>query len=93
MAQTILHRYWLEFEPNEFTRTHGLHLGCGVTGYNLDDVMTIVQDHIFKGAPLPAVTRTVADVDVQTLEVMVRSNMLPPPVRGVWFPMGYSGLG
>jgi hypothetical protein len=84
-----LRRYWIQFGNPRSVRD-GLGYGCGVTAYNFDDAVALVEERVFKG-PLPyPIVSTLEDVDVSTLDTgHVLPNMLPPNSRGVWFPMGY----
>jgi hypothetical protein len=86
-----LHRYWFRFDV-ALGDPHppGTLLGCGVSAYNYDDALSILREHVFKGAPLPRVVDAVEDVDVSELDAgEVLPNMGSPVERGVWFPRGY----
>ena len=85
-----LHRYWIRFDdPHRLS--HELGLGCGVTAYDLDDAISLLERDVFKG-PMPfRIASSVEDVDVRTLDQgHVIPNMLPPNRRGIWFPTGYA---
>ena len=84
-----LHRYWLRFDDPR-RETFGLGLGCGVTAFDLDDAVMLLERQVFRG-PLPfRISESTEDVDVRTLDQgHVLPNMLPPDRRGVWYPMGY----
>lgn len=45
--------FWFEFEPSPVIDRLGLHVGCGVWGYTLDDALWIVQPVLFKGEEMP----------------------------------------
>lgn len=87
----MLTRYWIEFDitqlpPDMFF----LRRGCGVTGYNLQDALTIVQQKIFSGQDLPPVASLTEDVDISLLDPdHILPNMEPPNFRGIWFPVGF----
>ena len=91
MTNPLLHRYWFEFDAN------ALQLGvipfCGVTAYGEEDARALLAATVFSGTPIPPTRRVVEDVDVSTLDAgQVLPNMLPPNVRGVWFPLGHQSL-
>ena len=58
--------------------------GAGVTGYDVDDCLSLVGRAIVL-EPLPPVVRTVDDVDVDGFELSGASSVVPV-WRGVWFP-------
>lgn len=85
-----LHRFWIRFDdPQRFK--YGVGLGCGVTALNLDDARGLLERDLFKG-PIPfPIASVIEDVDVSTLDRgHVLPNMMPPNVRGIWFPAGLS---
>ena len=87
-----LHRYWIRFDDtHRICHALGLGLGCGVTAFDLDDAIALLEEHVFKGPmPVPIASST-EDVDVRTLDQgHVIPNMLPPHWRGVWYPVGYA---
>src|SRR5262249_57474741 len=91
-APVKLHRYWIRFDdPHRLTHPLGLGLGCGVTAFDLDDVIGLLERDVFKG-PMPfRIASSTEDMDVTTLDQgHVIPNMLPPDRRGVWYPMGYA---
>ena len=47
--------------------------------------MSIVRHRLFEGEDF-RVTDIIEDVDVSTLDA---NHVLPPNLRGVWFPLGY----
>jgi hypothetical protein len=68
----------------------GVRLGCGVSAYDYDDALQIVEVNVFTGQPLPTIAREVSDVDISELDDKhVRSNMGDVLRRGVRFPLGY----
>lgn len=86
-------RYWFEFDITA-TDIHiipyGTLKGCGVTAYNYEDAVNIINEKVFKSNGLPIIKRIVENVDVRTLDQgHVIPNMLPTVARGVWFPPGY----
>jgi len=85
---TILHRYWFKFSL--LKPYSDLGLGCGVTAYNLDDAVAVLEQAVFADGRSYDVASVVEDVDVSTLDPKhVIPNMNPPIWRGVWFPKGY----
>jgi hypothetical protein len=81
----MLTRYWFTFrksgEPNV------LHLGCGITAYDIADAQTFLREKVyalFGELPIDQVTE---NIDVRILEKNhVFPNIGNPAVRGVWFP-------
>ena len=60
---------------------------CGVTAASLDDALALVGAALFRGQPLPPVERVIADIDLAMLDAFhVGPNVLPPQMRGVWYP-------
>jgi len=45
--------FWFEFEPSPIIDRLGLHVGCGVSGYTLDDALWIVQEVAFGDEKMP----------------------------------------
>jgi hypothetical protein len=83
-----LKRFWIEFHLNNH---YSLGLGCGVTAWNYNDALNILKEKIFKNDPPPLVKKVIEDIDVSTLDTgHVLPNMLPPNIRGVWYPLGYN---
>jgi len=84
-----LHRYGLRFDDPR-PEPYKLRLGCGVTAFDLDDAVALLEQQVF-GGPLPfPISQTTEDVDVRTLDQgHVIPNMRPPDRRGVWYPIGY----
>ena len=84
----MLKRFWFEFEP--FGYPTALNLGCGVTGYDYNDAVRLLQERVFAGQTLPKVVRVLPDVNVQDLDKgHVLPNMGDVAQRGVWFPLGF----
>jgi hypothetical protein len=84
-------RYWFEFDFNNFTdEPFGTRMGCGITGYNYEDVLDILKQKVFVTKELPTIIRAVENIDISTLdEGHVLPNMVSPLSRGVWFPIGF----
>jgi hypothetical protein len=86
-----LKRYWFEFElENAFNSPAGIGLGCGVTAYDYDDAVSLMDQKIFVELPRPPLKNYIENVDIRTLDQgHVVPNMHAPVGRGIWFPMGY----
>jgi len=86
-------RYWFEFEFNHFTELPiGLALGCGITAYNYNDAIEMLQKQVFENRPIAKIKKVIENVDVSTLEANhVLLNMpTPSTIRGIWYPSGYN---
>ncbi len=83
-------RYWFEFDVDTSAATSGLRArlahGCGVTGRDADDCLELIKRNVLAGNELPEVRRVIRDVDLSTLEALVRRTMDGPRARGVWYP-------
>jgi hypothetical protein len=84
-----LKRFWFEFTiVNVCNYPAGVGYGCGVTAYDLDDAMKILNK-LFKNDKIPSIKKVIENVDLQTLDQHhVIPNMNPPIDRGIWFPQG-----
>lgn len=84
-------RYWFEFDFTGYKdEPFGTRMGCGITGYNLDDVINILKEKVFRSNNLPGIQRLVENIDISTLDKgHVIPNMASPLTRGVWFPLGF----
>jgi len=88
---TLYRRFWFEFElDTAFNFLPGIGLGCGVTAFDYDDAIKILDEIIFSSITRPPFRRVIEDVDIGTLDQgHVIPNMKAPVNRGVWFPLGY----
>lgn len=89
MAALRLTRYWVEIL---FTAsTPAIRRYFGITAYSWDDALALLYAcPAYQADQGPQLGDIVIDVDVRTLDQgHVLPNMLPPSLRGVWFPMGY----
>lgn len=86
-----MNRYWFEFEfDSAFNLPPGIAIGCGITAFDYNDALKILDDRIFNAMKRPLFKRVVENIDVSTLDQgHVIPNMKPPVYRGVWFPLGY----
>ena len=83
-------KYWFEFDFNNNPEPFGTRLGCGLTAYDYNDAVNLLNEKVFKNEPLPNMTKVIEDVDLSILDPgHVLPNMSPPNRRGVWFPLGY----
>ena len=87
----MLTRYWIEFKydkPSDLP--YGFCNGCGITAFDFNDALKIIQEKIFKNASIPELKAKTENIDIRTLDAgHVLPNMLSPDKRGVWFPMGF----
>ena len=84
-------RFWFEFEIDiAFNLPPGIGIGCGITAFNFDDALRIMDENIFVEIKRPPFKKIIEDVDIRQLDQgHVIPNMKPPIYRGIWFPMGY----
>jgi hypothetical protein len=87
----MLRRFWFDFLiPLEDAAPLGARLGCGVTAYNIDDALHLLETRVFEPQCVPKIKKIIEDVDVSELDPgHIRPNMGDPTVRGIWFPLGY----
>lgn len=83
-------KYWFEFGISENLFPFGIRMGCGLTAYDYNDALSLLNNKVFKDRPLPEIINAIENIDVSALDSgHVLSNMLSPDKRGVWFPIGY----
>lgn len=88
-----LTRFWFEFDRDSLPTGLGIALGCGVTAWSYDDAINILEEEVFRDVAFPKIKKVDENIDISTLDRShVLPNMLPPNVRGVWYPIGYSTL-
>ena len=81
----MLTRYWIKFETQ--AAYEPLIVGCGVTAYNKDDVVILIDEVLFKYFDKRQIAEIIPNIDIQTLEAShIRPNMGNPVVRGIWYP-------
>ena len=79
-----LRRFWFSFE--KIGRPTPLNLGCGVTAYDYDDAIALLQERVFPEETIPKIIECIRDVDVSTLEANhVLPNLGSVIDRGIWF--------
>lgn len=88
---TNLVRFWFEFDISvAFGYPLGIGYGCGVTAYNIEDALRLMEDRIFSSVKRPPFKTVKENVDISTLDQgHVIPNMKLPFSRGIWFPLGY----
>jgi len=84
--QLTLTRYWFEFDYSESDWAN--RLGCGVTAYNYDDAIHLLNKHMFKGEPFPTIKKVIENINVSSLDAnhILINISKPPNLRGIWFP-------
>jgi hypothetical protein len=85
-------RFWFELDLS-FEKPHppGTLMGCGITAFDLNDALSILNTKVFKGYAQPKIKNIKENVDIRTLDQYhVVPNMGVVIYRGVWFPLGYS---
>lgn len=89
--KNIYTRFWFEFESeNAFSLPPGIGIGCGVTAFDYNDAVRIIDSKIFKQTSRPPFKKIIQDVDIRLIDQNhVIPNMKPPNERGIWFPLGY----
>jgi hypothetical protein len=86
-----LTRFWIEFESRDTVFGYGMSAGCGVTAWNYDDALNILKEKVFHDKSLPDIKKVTENIEVSTLDAgHILPNILPPSVRGIWYPMGYN---
>lgn len=68
MKDRLLHRYWIEFESTGKDFWPEYRDGCGVTAYDREEALRLLQEKVFPSEQLPPVKRIVEDIDVSTLD-------------------------
>ena len=84
-------RYWFEFNiKSAFEFPPGVGHGCGVTAYDYNDAIRILDEKVFHIIKRPPFKNVIENVDISTLDQgHVISNMKAPIYYGVRFPLGY----
>ncbi len=86
-GQAVLNRYWIEFDWGNQRPMPGTNLGCGVTAFDREDALDLIEKAVFANKAMPPIKNVIEDVDIATLdEGHVIPNMGAPSERGVWFP-------
>lgn len=84
----LLRRFWFSFkDPPDF---NPLNIGCGVTAYDVDDAINILNLCVFPMSGVLVIESVEENIDVQRLDKHhVMPNIGLVSSRGVWFPLGY----
>jgi hypothetical protein len=84
-------RFWIEFNIDSvFLFPPGIGTGCGVTAFDLEDAIKLMNEKIFILTPVPEIIKAIEDININELDQgHVIPNMLSPHSRGIWFPRGY----
>jgi len=65
-------------------------MGCGITAWNYEDAVSILKEKVFINESLPDIKKVTENIDVSKLDAdHVGPNMMPPNVRGIWYPVGH----
>ncbi len=85
---SALKRFWFKFAP--LGRPTPLNLGCGVSANSYEEAVSLLEQNVFKGKPMPEIISVTEDIDVSILDAKhVVPNMNSPLMPGIWFPKGY----
>ena len=88
----LLKRFWFRFGNSSASR--GLKLGCGVTAYDRDDAMKMLNDSKLGQEGLPQILEVIEDIKIPDLDAgHVVPNIGDVTVRGIWFPRGFDLIG
>ncbi|HUD41093.1 MAG TPA: hypothetical protein VMR06_03755 [Dokdonella sp.] len=81
-------RYWFEFSDSKVYSP--LNFRCGITAFDKDDAVSILETKVLSVAGKLTIARCIEDVDVAALDKKhVLINLGNPVLRGFWFPFGY----
>ena len=86
-----MRRFWFEFNIDSLKDIPtGIKMGCGITAFDYNDAITILEEKVFSRSTKPNFKKVVEDIDIRLLDQgHVIPNMKSPTDRGVWFPLGY----
>lgn len=86
--------FWFAFERTREIAALGLTLGCGVSGYCVDDALWIVQTVVFKDEKMPQPLLVIENIKMDDLDQNhIIQNTYPTAWRGIRYPMlGSPGL-
>jgi hypothetical protein len=67
-----------------------INLGCGVTAFNRENALALLQRRVFGAIGIPPVVEVIEDITRAGLDPKhVVPNLGKLEERGVWFPQGY----
>jgi hypothetical protein len=82
-----LTRYWFTFE--NLSPNSPLLLGCGLTAYNYDDALNIINKNILCIEKQITISNFDANIKISDLDAgKVLPNIGDVSIRGIWFPIG-----
>ena len=82
----MLHRFWVRF-TGENNDVFPFQNGCGVTAYDLEDAIYLLQTKEFRKRNTPKIASIIVDIDVSTLDAdHILPNLGICSNRGIWFP-------
>jgi len=85
-------RYWFKFDAKHDDKNipFGLNMGCGITAYDYEDALLILQHKVFKSKEIPSSIQVIKNIDISTLDSgHILPNIAPSNRRGVWYPSFY----
>ena len=90
----MLRKFWFEFEiDSAFNFPPGIGLGCGITTYDYNDALKMMDEKIFHSIKRPPFKKVIQDVEISMLdEGHVIPNMKNFNFHGIWFPLGYDNF-
>jgi hypothetical protein len=85
-------KFWFEFDFVGVNNVpNGVDMGIGVTAFNYDDAISILNLKVFKTYRLPTIKKMTEAIDIATLDKQqILTATLPDNLRGVWYPLGYN---
>ncbi|HYF03114.1 MAG TPA: hypothetical protein VEC36_07050 [Patescibacteria group bacterium] len=89
-----LHKYWFIFDRNSLKELDYCEylFQFGITAFTYEDAVYLLKTHVFKNG-MPEIVEYKEDVDIRDLDQgHIIPNMLPPNVRGIWYPQGLMPL-
>jgi hypothetical protein len=85
----LLTPFWFEFNLDNYPYKHFFHskMGYGVTAFDVDDALMLLQKEAFNNNPLPNITKQIENIAFDDIE----QNHVMPNIgffirRGVWYP-------
>jgi hypothetical protein len=84
----LLNKFWFTF--SDLPEYSPLNLGCGVTAFDSNDAIKLLEERVFSSSGNLKIKSTVNDVNIETLDPgHIIPNMGIVAIRGIWFPLGY----
>jgi len=84
-------KFWFEFDIKiAFDFPPGIGIGCGVTAFDYEDAIKIMDEKVFHSTRRPLFKKEIVDISINKLDTgHVIPNMRDSADRGIWFPLGY----